>query len=440
MRRLFLLITLLCALFSCAVVSAAQVTDAKWGVDKNNVLRLVVDVDDTAGYAVNLENGSLNLIVNAPVAPKEIGVTRIKSSIADSMQVTSQGSSTVVRLPLKKSLTEKDYKAFVLKKDPVTKRPFRVVLDITADKQLNANVAPATKVTTPAANNNNTASTAPVISNKPVVSNRPVKNTTIAKAEGASVTNKQRIDGIVIKPVVKEDKNKSESKKDEERDDKKNPVKPVVKVDSKDKNDLKAVKSKNKFKTSGGIKGKVITLDPGHGGSDPGAIGKSGLKEKQVTLAIAEYVQEMLEKKDAKVHMTRTKDVDVYGPNASDKNELQARVNVAEKYDSDLFISIHINSSVNKKVGGFSTYYYPKTGHDLRLAKHIQNKLASNFGVDNLGVREANFYVTKRSSMPAVLLELCFISNEKEEKLMQGKWFKKKAARMIVEGIEEYFE
>lgn len=99
MRRLFLLITLLCALLSCAVASAAQVTDAKWGVDKNNVLRLVVDVDDTAGYAVNLENGSLNLIVNAPVAPKEIGVTRIKSSIADSMQVTGQEAQRLSACP-----------------------------------------------------------------------------------------------------------------------------------------------------------------------------------------------------------------------------------------------------------------------------------------------------------------------------------------------------
>ena len=128
-----------------------------------------------------------------------------------------------------------------------------------------------------------------------------------------------------------------------------------------------------------------------------------------------------------------------FGPNASDAEELQARVNVGEKYNSDMFVSLHVNSSVNKNVGGFSTYYYPKTDNDLRLAKNIQNKLAANFGVDDLGVRQANFYVIKRISMPAVLVEMCFISNEKELTLMKGQWFQKKTARLIAEGIEKYF-
>lgn len=150
-------------------------------------------------------------------------------------------------------------------------------------------------------------------------------------------------------------------------------------------------------------------------------------------------VKEILEDKGAKVYMTRTTDVDVFGPNASDAEELQARVNVGEKYNSDMFVSLHINSSVNKNVGGFSTYYYPKTDNDLRLAQNIQNKLAANFGVDDLGVRQANFYVIKRISMPAVLVEMCFISNEKELTLMKGQWFQKKTARLIAEGIEKYF-
>ena len=151
-------------------------------------------------------------------------------------------------------------------------------------------------------------------------------------------------------------------------------------------------------------------------------------------------VKELLEKEGAKVYMTRTTDKDVYAPNASDRAELQARVNVAEKHNSDLFLSLHINSSVNKSVGGFSSYYYPKTDNDLKIAKAIQDKFAKNFGVDNLGVRQANFYVVKRCSMPATLLEMCFISNPNEEKLMKGKWFQKKTARLIVEGVENYFK
>ena len=183
-----------------------------------------------------------------------------------------------------------------------------------------------------------------------------------------------------------------------------------------------------------------IYIDPGHGGSDPGAVGDKGTYEKTVTLEISKRLKEFLEAKGAIVHMTRTTDREVAGPGASDVDELQARINVAEKHNSDLFVSVHINSSVNKKVGGFSTYYYPKTKFDAKIAKSIQDNLTANYGRDNLGLREANFYVIKRCSMPATLLELCFISNKKEEKLMAGNWFQTKTANLIAEGIENYFK
>ena len=96
--------------------------------------------------------------------------------------------------------------------------------------------------------------------------------------------------------------------------------------------------------------------------------------------------------------MTRTGDTDVYGPNASDSQELQARVDVAEDNDADAFISIHINSSTNKSVGGFSSYYYPKTNNDARLAQAVQDRLVKNFGLDDLGIRKANFYVTSAAA------------------------------------------
>ena len=231
-------------------------------------------------------------------------------------------------------------------------------------------------------------------------------------------------------------KETKQPEKDKEKKEVKNSTSPkVVNASSKQTK----IVGNGKFRTSGGLSGKIITLDAGHGGSDPGAIGSDGTKEKNITLAITKAVKELLEKKGAKVYMTRTTDVDVYGPNASDADELQARVNVGEKYNSDLFVSLHINSSVNKNVGGFSTYYYPKTSNDLRIAKSIQDQLTANFGVDDLGVRQANFYVIKRISMPATLVEMCFISNEKELVLMKGKWFQNKTARLIAAGIEKYF-
>jgi len=419
LRKIFLLTLLACCMLLGAVAQAAQITDVKWGVNKADVLRIVVDVTDTAGYAVDMEGDTLNLTVNADKGAQVPHSKAVKSSLADSLKIVDKGSYTVVRVPLKQRLLEKSYKAFVLRKDPATGRPFRVVLDVTPRQASYSGSGAATTV----------------VSNRPVISNRPTKNNSSIKKNTVIKTS--------TAADKKADKKKSSSKK--KNDNKKNTAaaktettvnKPVNKSDT-DK--LAVIKGNGRFSTSGGLDGKIITLDAGHGGSDPGAIGSDGTKEKNITLAITKMVKEILEQKGAKVYMTRTTDVDVFGPNASDAEELQARVNVGEKYNSDMFVSLHINSSVNKNVGGFSTYYYPKTDNDLRLAKNIQNKLAANFGVDDLGVRQANFYVIKRISMPAVLVEMCFISNEKELTLMKGQWFQKKTARLIAEGIEKYF-
>lgn len=437
MRKLFLLALTVCMLLVTAVAQAAQITDVKWGVDKSNVLRLVVDITDTAGYSVELAGSKLKLTVNAKAAGQVPKVKKIKSTLADELRVVDGGSFTEVHLPLNRQIASSDYRAFVLKKDPQTGRPFRVVLDITADKTMgvvNNGAVSSSKATTKPSTGTTGKSAATVtlgstnggtaqVSNKPVVGSRPVKS---AANEGKAPTGTSE-----AKVVKASSSSTSESKANVKTDKNSTATKEELPL---------AIKAKTKFRTGGGIKGKIITLDPGHGGSDPGAIGASGLKEKQITLEISMRVKELLEKEGAKVYMTRTTDKDVYGPNASDRAELQARVNVAEKYNSDLFISLHINSSVNKSVGGFSSYYYPKTDNDLKIAKDIQDKFAKNFGVDNLGVRQANFYVVKRCSMPATLLEMCFISNPKEEKLMKSRWFQKKTARLIVEGVENYFD
>ena len=423
MRKIFLLALAACMLLFASVVQAGEITDVKWGVDKSNVLRLVVDITDSAGYAVECGDSALKLTVNANAAGQIPKTKAIRSTVADKLQVVNKSNCTEVYVHLTKQIASSDYKAFILKKDPKTGRPFRVVVDILADKK-----EPAKAISAGAA----AAGTS--VSNKPVVGSRPVKSTNTSVANGSKTTT--------TKKTVVKNKKKNNIAKEESKNTKNNNEKKVAndkKTTNKNK-ELPALKSNSKFRTGGGVKGKVITLDAGHGGSDPGAIGAEGTREKHITLAITKYVQELLEDEGAKVYMTRTTDVDVCGPNASDRDELQARVNVAEKNNSDLFVSLHINSSVNKNVGGFSSYYFPKTDNDLKIAQAIQNKLAKNFGVDNLGVRQANFYVIKRSSMPATLLELCFISNPREEKLMQGKWFQKKAARMIVEGIKDYFE
>ena len=464
MRKIFLLALLMCMLLLTAVAEAAQITDVKWGVDKNNVLRLVVDITDAAGYDVKLEGAKLKLTVNAKAAGQVPKMKKIKSMLADELRVVDGGSYTEVHLPLNQQINAGDYKAFVLKQDAKTGRPFRVVLDVWAAKTAATNNSAAAASTGAAASK-------PVVSSKPVVGSRPVKSaasenyqpiskpvnevktpvvSTQRPTSNAQVATTQKPAAEVKAPVASAQKpaaTKASGPKvivipKNNGDNNKATSQKGGKVTTKsDKEELPlAIKAKSKFRTGGGIKDKIITLDPGHGGSDPGAIGASGLKEKQITLEISMRVKELLEKEGANVYMTRTTDKDVYAPNASDRAELQARVNVAEKHNSDLFLSLHINSSVNKSVGGFSSYYYPKTDNDLKIAKAIQDKFAKNFGVDNLGVRQANFYVVKRCSMPATLLEMCFISNPKEEKLMKSKWFQKKTARLIVEGVKNYFD
>ena len=194
------------------------------------------------------------------------------------------------------------------------------------------------------------------------------------------------------------------------------------------------------YSVSGGLSGKVITIDPGHGGSDPGAIGPTGFQEKSATLPISKYLKSALEARGAKVFMTRTTDVDVYGPNASGVDELGARVNIANSHNSDAFVSVHINSFNNPSVGGIATYYYSKTGNDARLAQKVQNQIANVPGFNgDRGIQEGNLYVLRHTNMPAILVELGFISNPNEERALKSDQTEQDFANRIAAGIASYF-
>lgn len=395
-KKIICCLMFIISIFACASAWAAEVTDVRWGLDRFNVLRLVVDLDSAPSYNISFEGQTMLVTVNADLNDKVARSYKMRSTLAPTMTVDGSAGTTVLKLPLARTIGTQDYNAFTLKNDPVTKRPNRLVVDITADKTATPSVV------IPKANTASDAAKAPVTV--------PKTNTSSAAAKPAATTPKTTTAKVTVpKKTVAA---KSEEKKT----------------------------SKSAYATSGGLKGKKITLDAGHGGSDPGAIGANGTREKDVTLKITKKVEELLKKKGAKVSMTRTSDKDVYGPNASDSQELQARVDVAEKNDADAFVSIHINSSTNKNVGGFSAYYYPKTSNDARLAQSVQDKLVKNFGLDDLGIRQANFYVNKRCSMPSTLLELAFISNPKEEKLMGSNWYINKLAKSIADGIEDYFD
>lgn len=466
MKKLLTMTVVFCTMITCSIACAsAKVIGARWGVDKDNVLRLVVDITDDVKYEIKKsDSNKLNLIVEASADSNLYKTSPIRSSLANSMRVYNEGNNTILELTLTKQIADKDYKSFMLRKDPINSRPQRIVMDVTADKK--------EPIVTPSIISTSNAKTPVIVSTKPTGKRPPIIKYPVKSAPEANDTNTKAIEvpktelpkanvpvGDTSKvelpkstaPKVEETK-KATTKADDiktsdKKVEKKSNLKVITNSNKKDKATapkkeigLPAIKATRKYTVGGGIKGKIIVLDAGHGGSDPGAIGASGLKEKEVTLAITKLLKQELEDKGAKVYMTRTTDVDVYKLGASDRDELQARVNVAEKNNCDAFISIHIDSATNKTVGGISTHYYPKTDYDVKLARNIQNNLAKSFKVNDRGTREAGFYVIKRSSMPAVLCEMLFISNKKEEALLQSTWFRKKSARVIAEGVENYFK
>ncbi|MBP2653606.1 MAG: amiC 1 [Firmicutes bacterium] len=193
------------------------------------------------------------------------------------------------------------------------------------------------------------------------------------------------------------------------------------------------------FNFTSGLKGKVIALDPGHGGSDVGAVGPDNIQEKTVTLAVALRVKDLLEQAGAKVYLTRNDDRDVYAPDDSATEELGARVAVGNENKVDVFVDIHANYFGNPKVSGTGTYYYLKSSYDKLLAQSIQDSLVSADGLNDRGIYAANFYVLKHTLMPAVLIELGFLSNPNEEKQLNTPQFQQKLAQGIVNGLDSFF-
>ena len=191
-----------------------------------------------------------------------------------------------------------------------------------------------------------------------------------------------------------------------------------------------------------GLKGRVITIDAGHGGSDAGAIGPTGVTEKSVTLNIALRLQKLLEAEGATVYMTRTTDTEVSpkGAKASDIEELQARCDVANQANSDIFVSIHNDSFTNGAAKGTTGYYYARGSAKSRtLADDIRKAVIDELGTESRGTQSCNFYVVKHTDMPATLVEVAFISNPSEEKLLASDEGAQKAAQGIADGIADYF-
>ena len=203
--------------------------------------------------------------------------------------------------------------------------------------------------------------------------------------------------------------------------------------------DMERVVPVGNLKFLPGLKGKLVVIDPGHGGTDPGALGIRGSYEKKLNFDLSLLTKAKLEKAGAKVLMTRTSDIDVAGAKATDREELSARTQVGNRNNADVFISIHHNSSVNPDANGTTTYFYAKTIFDGELARSLQDAMVSAGGLTDKGARTANFFVVKNTTMPAALLEVGFMSNPQEEIILNDPVFQDKIAQSIVAGLDQFF-
>lgn len=219
---------------------------------------------------------------------------------------------------------------------------------------------------------------------------------------------------------------------------------------------------------------KIIVLDPGHGGKDPGAISRSGKYEKHITLAMAKETREYLEDAGYKVVLTRSTDKAI---------PLRRRYQIAHEADGDLFISIHADSAKNRSARGLSVYTISERASDKEAAalaerenkadillgldlndynpdvsnilidlakidtmnnsaiyaKHLVKEMKKETTLVPNAHRFAGFAVLKSTNIPSVLLELGYLSNPREDKLLQKKSYRRKLARALVRAVDKFF-
>ena len=175
----------------------------------------------------------------------------------------------------------------------------------------------------------------------------------------------------------------------------------------------------------------LVVIDPGHGGPDPGAIGIGGLRETDIVLDISKMVKKLLTEKGVQVRLTRKNEVDL---------DLSPRVEYANRVSADIFVSIHANASRGKRrdINGLETYYY-RGWRGRLLAKRIQKHiLYVSPGSPDRGVKQGRFYVIKNTRMPAVLVEIGFLTGRLDARRLEKSIHRRRISYAIAKGILEY--
>lgn len=192
------------------------------------------------------------------------------------------------------------------------------------------------------------------------------------------------------------------------------------------------------------VTNKVIVIDPGHGGIDPGKVSPSGVEEKNINLEISQRLATILSQAGAAVIMTRETDTELSsaetkGLAAKHREDLAKRVQLAKERQADMFISIHCNSFPDSRQRGAQVFYGPGKEESKILAECIQHEIIRLLGNTHRQAKGVDYYITRNTDMPTVIVETGFITNPKEEKLLQDPTYQSKLAWSVYAGIIKYY-
>lgn len=192
-----------------------------------------------------------------------------------------------------------------------------------------------------------------------------------------------------------------------------------------------------------GPKSQSVVIDAGHGGYDPGATRSGGVFEKDLNLAVARYVREYLTRSGIRVVMTREEDTDYLlpgdlGGKTKKQTDLDGRIQLIEKSEAQICVSLHINSVPGSQMSGAETFYQAERADAKQLAETIQEELRKVNNMPQRVAKPGQFYLTQNVPIPTVIVELGYLSNPKESKLLQQPGYQQQLAAAIAQGIANY--
>lgn len=186
---------------------------------------------------------------------------------------------------------------------------------------------------------------------------------------------------------------------------------------------------------------QTILIDAGHGGVDPGAVGKNNTLEKDITLAVSKRLKALVQQAGGRAVMVREEDVDLgtaQGLLKRKREDLAQRIQLAEDTQSDVYLSIHANSFPNEKSSGAQVFYQSNSPEGKLLAQCIQEELNKVVGVKRVAKGNQDLFILKKANRAAVTIELGFLSNAEEEKKLNESDYQQQLSVAVYQGLANY--